>query len=93
MGVNRVQVGLDLLNPVQKSYCNALTTGTGNNKTPGTKKTLPTSDSRVTLSWWKLYLDSCAIYHTAFMDLLLDNVREVNTVLKGNCNAGVTTSN
>ena len=47
---------------------------------------------RMTLDTWKLYLDSCATYHSAFVDWMLDNVREVNAVLKGNCNAGVTTS-
>ena len=92
-------MGLDLLNLVQKSYCNALTTGTGT----GTKKTLPTGTTtkktlprgvkRVTLDRWKMYLDSCATYHTAFVDWLLDNVHEVDNVLKGNCNVGVTTSN
>ena len=48
---------------------------------------------RVTLDWWKLYLGSCATYHTAFVDWLLDNVHEVDTVFKGNCNVGVTISN
>ena len=68
-------------------------TSTGNTKTPGTKKTLPRGAKYVTLDWWKLYLDSCAKYHTAFVDWLLANVHEVNNVLKGNCNVGGTTSN
>ena len=94
--VDRVKVGLDLLSPAQKSYRDALTTGTGIQKTlprAGTQKTSPRSAGRVTLDWWKLYLDSSATYHTAFVDELLDNVHEVDTILKGNCHAGVTTSN
>ena len=47
---------------------------------------------RMTFDSWKLYLDSCATHHSAFVDWMLDNLREVNAVLKGNCNAGVTTS-
>ena len=45
VGVNSVQVGLNLLLPEHKSYRDALTTGTG------TKKTLPTgSGTKKTLS-------------------------------------------
>mmetsp|Transcript_11546 Transcript_11546/g.25307 ORF Transcript_11546/g.25307 Transcript_11546/m.25307 type:complete len:155 (-) Transcript_11546:466-930(-) len=58
------------------------------------KKSMPpaTIKKRNTLDSWKLYLDSCATYHSAFVDWCLDNVRTVDRVLKGNCNAGVTTS-
>ena len=51
-----------------------------------------------TLSKWytfvpcKLYLDSCATYHTAFFTIILDDVDESGTTLVGNCNAGVTSS-
>jgi predicted Fe-S protein YdhL (DUF1289 family) len=96
VGVDRVQEGLDLLGPARKSYRDVLTTGTGTQKTfsrADTQKTSPRSAGRVTLDWWKLYLDSCATYHTAFVDWILDNVHEVDMILKGNCNAGVTTSN
>jgi len=48
---------------------------------------------RLTLDSWKLYLDSCATYHSAFVKWILTNVHEVNMVLKGNCNASVTSSN
>ena len=41
VGVDCFQVGLDLLGPVQKSYRDALTTGTGT----GPKKTFPTGTS------------------------------------------------
>ena len=40
----------------------------------------------------KLYLDSCASYHTMFDAFWLDNVHKVDTILTGHCNAGVTTS-
>jgi len=42
---------------------------------------------------WKLYLNSCATYHSPFVDWYLKNVHVVDTVLKGSCNTVVTTSN
>ena len=48
---------------------------------------------RFTLDLHKLYLDSCATYHSAFVRWVLDDVKTVTTVLQGNCNAGVCTSN
>ena len=47
---------------------------------------------RFTLDAHKLYLDSCATYHSSFVIWLLGNVHQVRTVLQGNCNAGVSTS-
>jgi len=47
---------------------------------------------RLTLDKYKLYLDSCATYHTAFWDQCFHDVCTVDRVLKGNCNAGVVTS-
>ena len=47
-------------------------------------------EGRFTLAWYKLYLDSCATYHTSFVTSLLQDVKEVGTTLHGNCNAGVT---
>ena len=40
----------------------------------------------------KLYLDSCDTYHSSFVIWVLCNMHQVSTVLKGNCNAGVSTS-
>ena len=48
---------------------------------------------RVTLCAWKLYLDSCATYHSAFVDWMLSDIRIVSSILRGNCNAGVTSTN
>ena len=48
------------------------------------KKVLP-----FTLELWKLYLDICATYHTAFVTMMLDDMGESGTTLVGNCNAGV----
>ena len=42
---------------------------------------------------WKLYLDSCATYHTAFLISMLDDVGESGTILVGNFNVGVISSN
>ena len=47
---------------------------------------------RFTLDPRKLYLDSCATYHSAFVRDMLCDVKTVGTVLQGNCNAGVSTS-
>ena len=53
----------------------------------------PSSSKRYTLDPWKLYLDRCATYHTAFVTSMLDNVDESGTTLVGNCNTVVTSSN
>ena len=45
-----------------------------------------------TLHPHKLYLDSCATYHSVFVRDMISNVMTVGTVLQGNCNAGVSTS-
>ena len=37
--------------------------------------------ARFTLAWWNLYLDSCVIYHTAFVTCLLKNVEDADTTL------------
>ena len=47
---------------------------------------------RFTLHPHKLYLDSCATYHSVFVRDMLSNVKTGNTVLKGQCNTGVSTS-
>ena len=43
---------------------------------------------RLKLCDWKLYLDSCATYHSVFADWCLSNIHEVEVHLKGHCNAG-----
>ena len=87
IGLFNVHAEVNLLNPTRKTYHDAMSTGTG------TKKKLPTSRSHVTLGWQKLYLDSCATYHSAFLNWYLDNIHKVDIFLKGNCNTGVTTGN
>ena len=47
---------------------------------------------RLTLHPHKLYLDSCATYHSTFVRNMLSNVKTGTTVLQGQCNAGVSTS-
>ena len=47
--------------------------------------------SNVTSCEWKLYLDSCATYHSTFVDWCLENVHDVSMHLTGHCNAGTTT--
>ena len=48
---------------------------------------------RFTLDLYKLYLDSCATYHSAFVRNMLNDVKTVGMILQGNCNAGVSASN
>ena len=45
---------------------------------------------RLTLHWWKVYLDSCATYHTFFVKEFLRNIEENKGTMNGNCNAGET---
>ena len=47
---------------------------------------------RFTLHPHKLYLDSCATYHSTFVRDMLSNSKIGNTVLQGQCNAGVSIS-
>jgi hypothetical protein len=47
-------------------------------------------EDRYTLDRWKLYLDSCATYHSFFAKEFLRNIEDGNTTLTGSCNAGTT---
>ena len=46
--------------------------------------------SRLKLSPTKVFLDSCATYHSGYGDWLMKNIHKVERHLKGHCNAGVT---
>ena len=61
---------------------------------PAQKKHVPQKKqvARFILAWWKLHLDRCAMYHTEFVKLLLNNVEDSDTNLVGKCNSGVTPS-
>ena len=48
---------------------------------------------RFTLTWWKGYLDSCASYHSFFMEEFLCDIREGNSTIEGSCNAGTVSNN
>ena len=43
---------------------------------------------RFTLDWWKVYLDSCATYHTFFVKECLRGIYMSKTIMNGSCNAG-----
>ena len=47
-------------------------------------------NKRLTLDWWKLYLDRCVLYHTFFFKEFLLNIYKVAGAMNGNCNAGTT---
>ena len=51
---------------------------------------MQTLTKRLTLDWWKLYLDSCASFHTFFVKEFLMNISEGTGAMNGNCNAGTT---
>ena len=75
----------------KKTYCDVLKSGTSSNlETESYKKDSITE--RVTLAWWKVYLDSCATYHTSFMEYMLTNIYQVKTAPRGSCNTRVITS-
>ena len=38
--------------------------------------------------WCKCYIDSCATYHTLFIEKFLGDVRKERTTINGSCNAG-----
>ena len=50
---------------------------------------------RLTLEWWKCYLDSCASYHTFFLKefLKLKNIQESEATMTGRCNTVTTRTN
>ena len=50
-------------------------------------------DNRYTLDRWKLYLDSCATYHSFLAKELCTNIKDGDTILTGSCNAGTTVTN
>ena len=43
---------------------------------------------RFMLDWWKVYLDSCATYHTFFVKEFLQGIYTSKTVMNSSCNAG-----
>jgi len=45
--------------------------------------------AKFTLDGWKLYLDSCASYHSCISEWALRDIHEVEKALNGHCNAGV----
>ena len=61
---------------------------------PGEKRVSFSADTkgRDTLDWWKLYLDSCATFHTSFVRDMLSDVYKSKVTLHGSCNAGTTIS-
>ena len=50
-------------------------------------------NDRFTLDWWKCYLDSCATYHTFFIDEFLANVHKGETTMNVSCNSGTVSTN
>ena len=63
-----------------------------NNKSAKTVITKP-EDNRYTLDRWKLYLDSCATYHSFFAKEYLCWIEEGSTTLSGSCNTGTAVTN
>ena len=83
--------GIGLLNQGSNSKCYPKESHPRKAVTFSSPKAKPRSGRSLKLDDWKLYLDSCATYHSCFADWCLDNVHEVEVYLKGHCNAGVTT--
>ena len=47
------------------------------------------TNDRCTLDCYKVYLDSCATYHTFFVEEYLYRVEKDKTTTNGSCNAGM----
>ena len=58
---------------------------------PAQKKDLPQKKQvvRFTLLWWKMFLDSCATYHTVLLTWFLNNAENSDTTLVRKFNARV----
>ena len=52
-----------------------------------------TRGGRLTMEWWKCYLDSCVSYHTFFVREFLQNIHKGRGTMTGNCNEGTTRIN
>ena len=52
----------------------------------------PSVAKRETLDKFKIYLDNCATYNSFFNESLLSNIHETGVVLRGKCNAGVSST-
>merc|ERR1712194_170324 len=48
---------------------------------------------RFTLTWWKCYLDSCASYHSFFIEEFLRDIKKGKSTMEGSCNAGTVSTN
>ena len=63
----------------KQSYRDVLESGTSSGlKTESYQKDSITGC--VTLAQWKVYLDSCATYHTSFVESILTKARQVNSL-------------
>ena len=92
LGANCVTVydGVSMIQK-KKSYSDVLKIGTSSKLENKTYQN-DSVTGRVTLDWWKVYLDSCVMYHISFVEVMLTDVCQVKTALRGSCNTGVTTS-
>ena len=80
---------------VKPSYAGVVKTGISGKQ--GTKSPIQVTKfssaiKGITMDENKLYLDSTDTYHYMFRRWNLNNIRQVDRVLRGNCNAGVTTT-
>ena len=93
LGINCMTVGEVSNNssPLEVSQGNSTQIGVTLN-THGSKVRFKviSGGKRLTLQWWKVYLDSCATYHTFFVKEFLKNIVENKGTMNGNCNAGET---
>ena len=72
---------------------NILSCGTSNpGKIVSWDKIIESVNEWFTLDAHKIYVDSCATYHSSFLRWMLGNVHQVSTVLQVNYNDGVSTS-
>ena len=93
--IDMIQVGHSDTGVVEdmNAGVNLLSHGTSNlGKSVSWDKSTEIFNKWFTLDAHKLYLESCATYHSSFVIWMLGNVHQVSTVLQGDSNAGVSTS-
>ena len=95
LDIGMVQVGHSDTGVVEdmNAVVNILSQETSNSgKRVSWDKSIKSVNKRFTLDAHKLYLDSCATYHSSFVMYMLGNVHQASTVLQGNCNSVISTS-
>ena len=78
--------GIDCLMPGESVPRNSITNKSVSFAPSVKKLKLP---PKFRLPWWKVYLDSCATYHSCTVAKFQSRICKASAILKDHCNAGV----